>query len=157
MKVYVWRLCDAWFCILPPVSSGGFRLWLNQRDATKRRFVKLDGLAPGYWQFMSEELEPLRKKLFSLCHTEGWEIVYEEPPPEYFINNSEESVNAPVSAADASLYIRLHVTPCAPKEVIDAAYKALQRKYHPDRGGDIEKSKEVNKAKEEIYIKRGYK
>jgi hypothetical protein len=41
----------------------------------------------------------------------------------------------------------LGVLPDAPLEVIDAAYRALAKKHHPDRGtGDTEKMQEINAA-----------
>ena len=43
-------------------------------------------------------------------------------------------------------FAALFVTPSAPFEVIEAAYKALARLYHPDNGGDTAKMQEVNAA-----------
>jgi hypothetical protein len=47
-------------------------------------------------------------------------------------------------------HAKLYVTPEAPPEVIRAAYKALAMLYHPDRGGDGVKMREVNEAFESL-------
>jgi serine/threonine protein kinase len=46
----------------------------------------------------------------------------------------------------ADYYARLHVHPKARKEVIEAAYKALARVYHPDAGGNEEMFKAIGEA-----------
>lgn len=43
-------------------------------------------------------------------------------------------------------YANLQVSPDAEPEVIEKAYKALMLKYHPDRGGDEEKTKNITAA-----------
>lgn len=45
-----------------------------------------------------------------------------------------------------SYYATLKVSRDAPPEVIQAAYKALARKHHPDTGGDSDSMREINKA-----------
>jgi DnaJ domain len=40
----------------------------------------------------------------------------------------------------------LHVMPSAPPGVIHAAYQALAKVHHPDRGGDLERMKVINQA-----------
>ena len=40
----------------------------------------------------------------------------------------------------------LYVTPDAPKEVIQAAYRALAKKFHPDLGGDTAIMEKINVA-----------
>ena len=45
-------------------------------------------------------------------------------------------------------YEVLGVQSTSEQEVIDAAYKALMRKYHPDRAGDNERSQQINAAYE---------
>lgn len=53
-----------------------------------------------------------------------------------------------------SPYTVLHVLPTAPPEVIDAAYRALAKLYHPDRvGGSNEKMKELNMAYDKVKVK----
>jgi DnaJ-class molecular chaperone len=49
-----------------------------------------------------------------------------------------------------SPYSVLYVSPDAPQEVIQAAYRALANLYHPDRGGNPEKMKALNIAFQEI-------
>jgi hypothetical protein len=44
----------------------------------------------------------------------------------------------------------------APKEVFDAVYRSLANIYHPDKGGDEEKQKELNLIKEEVYKKKNW-
>lgn len=40
----------------------------------------------------------------------------------------------------------LYIQPDAPREVVEAAYRALSKKYHPDRGGNEVSMKELNDA-----------
>lgn len=51
----------------------------------------------------------------------------------------------------AQAWHELWLTPGAPREVVDAAYKALARMYHPDTGrDDPEAMLRVNKAYREV-------
>lgn len=43
----------------------------------------------------------------------------------------------------------LYVQPDAPQEVTEAAYRALSKINHPDRGGSTEKMKQINAAVEQ--------
>lgn len=45
---------------------------------------------------------------------------------------------------------RLFVTADAPQEVVTAAYRALAKMHHPDKGGDEEEFKAIDKAYKEI-------
>ena len=47
-------------------------------------------------------------------------------------------------------YRALHLLPSAPPEVAKAAYRALARIYHPDRGGDALAMQRVNIAWESL-------
>ena len=42
----------------------------------------------------------------------------------------------------------LHLLPTAPQSVIKAAYQALAKIHHPDRGGSVETMKKINEAYE---------
>lgn len=55
---------------------------------------------------------------------------------------------------DTSFYDDLFITSEAPPEVIDAAYRALVKKYHPDTGGSAEDMKRINIAYETLRSKR---
>ncbi len=50
---------------------------------------------------------------------------------------------------EAALVV-LHLRPTAPPELIDAAYKALARLHHPDRGGDTATMQRLNRAADQI-------
>jgi curved DNA-binding protein CbpA len=58
--------------------------------------------------------------------------------------------NAGLRASDHSVYAVLGVRPDAPAEVVEAAYKALAKKYHPDRGGSLETMRQLNWARDQI-------
>ncbi len=45
-------------------------------------------------------------------------------------------------------YEILQVSPHACKEVIEAAYRALQKQFHPDTGGNEELARALNQARE---------
>ncbi len=62
--------------------------------------------------------------------------------------NKREVVVVPKDTASA--HEVLFILPDAPREVIDAAYKALARMHHPDQGGDEEKMQRINRAYEEL-------
>lgn len=55
---------------------------------------------------------------------------------------------AQVTATDA--WGKLFLINGAPIEVIQAVYRVLAKKYHPDHGGDVEKMKTVNTAYKEL-------
>ncbi len=52
------------------------------------------------------------------------------------------------SPSVASPYRILFVTEDAPTEVVIAAYRALSKLHHPDRGGDLTAMQELNRAYE---------
>lgn len=51
----------------------------------------------------------------------------------------------------SNLYERLQVIPRAEPEVLQAAYKALMLKYHPDKTGDEKIARQLNEAKETLF------
>lgn len=51
-------------------------------------------------------------------------------------------------AAQPNYYEILQVSPDATTEVIEAAYRALQKRYHPDAGGNERIAKLLNEARE---------
>lgn len=50
-------------------------------------------------------------------------------------------------------YLALYLQATAPWEVVQAAYKALAFKYHPDRGGSVEDFRKIQEAFEELEEK----
>ena len=54
-------------------------------------------------------------------------------------------------------YEILEVRPDAAIEVIEAAYRALAKRLHPDAGGSVEAMQELNQAFERIKEERGVK
>jgi len=53
-----------------------------------------------------------------------------------------------------SPYAALYVTEDAPDEVVQAAYRALAKKHHPDVGGDADSFRRIREAFEEISSTR---
>ncbi len=51
-------------------------------------------------------------------------------------------------------YIVLGLMPSAPDEVVDAAYRAMAKKYHSDKGGSDQEMARINKAYEQIKEQR---
>lgn len=51
---------------------------------------------------------------------------------------------------DDDPYRKLHLLPSAPPEIAKAAYRALARIHHPDRGGSHEAMQRINTAWESI-------
>lgn len=52
--------------------------------------------------------------------------------------------------ASTASYAALGLAPGAERSTIDAAYRALMKRYHPDLGGDPAKAAEINRAYAEI-------
>jgi hypothetical protein len=79
------------------------------------------------------------------------------PPP--------EPAPAPESQADPLLadpwttpWAALRVLPGAPREVVDAAYRALVKLHHPDlNGGDGEQMKRINDARDRVFALEGWR
>jgi len=53
-----------------------------------------------------------------------------------------------VAKSPGNLYDLLEVSPRARTSVIDAAYKALVKEYHPDKGGDVRVATSLNNARD---------
>jgi len=51
---------------------------------------------------------------------------------------------------DLDPYALLGIRPSAPDEVVDAAFKALAKKFHPDRGGDTKMMAQLAAAYQNI-------
>jgi len=49
----------------------------------------------------------------------------------------------------------LYVSPQAPLEVIEAAFRALAKQYHPDRGGSTVQMQRLNLAREQLLHRNG--
>jgi DnaJ-domain-containing protein 1 len=49
----------------------------------------------------------------------------------------------------------LYVSPQAPPEVIEAAFRALAKQYHPDRGGSTAQMQRLNLAREQLLSRNG--
>jgi hypothetical protein len=65
--------------------------------------------------------------------------------------------NSSIRRADAgNIVSSLHISKDAPREVIEAVYKALTRLHHPDKGGSEEKMKEINAARDQLFKERGW-
>ena len=50
----------------------------------------------------------------------------------------------------ATSWSELWLKPGAPREVIDAVYRVLARRYHPESGGDPEAMQRLNAAYKQI-------
>jgi len=64
--------------------------------------------------------------------------------------NKKEEAQKPPPTQPKSHHETLCVTRTAPKEVIQAAYRALARIHHPDAGGNLKKMQEINAAWEAL-------
>ncbi|MEE9277216.1 MAG: J domain-containing protein [Dehalococcoidia bacterium] len=58
-----------------------------------------------------------------------------------------------LTAPNMEAYEELFLLPAAPREVVEAAYRALARLYHPDRGGDHKRMARINAARATIVDK----
>ena len=145
---YIWNEKPGWIGVRPPpLASSIWRAWLARQDASLRRFVS--DPAPGYW-LIKEEAHRAVVDRFGVL---GWGYEKRRPP---FLDGSTKEPGGSAAAPVSDSYAVLFLLEGAPKEVVDAAYKALQLKSHSDRGGDEDRSKEINIAKDEIYKARGW-
>jgi len=69
--------------------------------------------------------------------------------PDAHIENAPGPHLATVSDHDSE-YLTLFVIPAAPPEVVKAAYRALSKLYHPDKGGDVTVMQRINEAYERL-------
>lgn len=67
------------------------------------------------------------------------------PPP-----NGQQFPPKAVPLAPSEPWATLHLLPSAPPEVIQAAFRALARLHHPDRGGNEETMRKINNAWEQL-------
>lgn len=74
-------------------------------------------------------------------HTERREEPRAAPPP---------PPPPPPRMGAAEPWASLHLLPSAPREVVDAAYKALARLHHPDLGGSTAAMQRVNDAYQKL-------
>ncbi len=80
-----------------------------------------------WWVFREEVMD----QVLALAYIHVGRVVHVEPDEE----------EAPVEA-----YAELHLLPTAPPAVVAAAYKALAKLAHPDKGGDKVKMQRINQA-----------
>lgn len=59
-------------------------------------------------------------------------------------------LNFPVQDTATDAWGKLYLVQGAPIELIQAAYRVLAKKHHPDTGGDPEKMKQINVAYKEL-------
>jgi len=65
--------------------------------------------------------------------------------PDALVENAPGPHVATVSDYESE-YLTLFVIPAAPPEVVKAAYRALSKLYHPDKGGDTTTMQRINEA-----------
>ncbi len=64
---------------------------------------------------------------------------------EYSRQSRTHRTDAPPSGGN-DYFATLHLRPTAPPELIDAAYRTLAKRFHPDRGGDTATMQQLNGA-----------
>jgi len=134
------RLPDSWTAFRVPFD----RAWINAVKLSvpppSRRWVpsqKEWEIAPGY----ARHIVALTIKTFSYCIDADRVGGTGDRP----------GGSSPVqSRRDGDHYATLHLTPSAPAAVVAAAYKALSRLHHPDRGGDHEAMLALNDAYQKL-------
>lgn len=70
----------------------------------------------------------------------------EEPRKRKRWRRSQSAHAEPGDLDRGEAYRRLHLLPSAPPEVIKAAWVALAKIHHPDRGGNVERMQAINEA-----------
>ncbi len=116
----------------------------RRRSRSVREFITAS--AADFARFILEELE---REFLRTDQAQGRRRPHAVAPP------SPSSAYGP--------YSLLGVLPSAPREVVEAAYRALALKYHPDRIGHIGRVEgaeimvKLNQAIEHIRRERGWK
>lgn len=89
-------------------------------------------------------------------HFPGVELKVAEAAAELIRKKYESGVNyrSPKAPVSWGPYKELYLDEDAPDCVVNAAYKALARMYHPDLGGDTEIMSRINRAYEAIQTLR---
>jgi hypothetical protein len=136
----------------------------------------ISGLSPGLVEELHDELqaiEPLTRKdtsakerllnvILAAKRFHMWKERMRRAqrswvPPELLRRHWESSIN-PFEYSLKKHFAILEITSDATREEVVKAWRALAQRYHPDTGhGDEEIMKTVNKAKEQIFIVRGWK
>jgi hypothetical protein len=90
----------------------------------------------------------------------AWEADMRHVIDEFYDLSLESSVDAVGAPQEEVKKIpdwdrrKLYVTDDAPAEVVDAAYKALVKVHHPDKGGSADRMSEINVAYDKVRSKR---
>lgn len=149
-----------WICVKPPFNQDPYWTVFVQRLPMQQRRYVPEGL---YWMFSPVLKSALLQRLTSA----GWQVNCCRPPE---LRGRKKGIGATDFAemqnilngmiaeereSGASHFVKLHLLPSAPKEVVRAAYKAMIKPIHPDmprnKGGDEEKFKELTEAKDIIF------
>jgi hypothetical protein len=91
-----------------------------------------------------------------LARDENWKLRSEML--ELRLNSINRGFRHTYSGPTPQLIPLFYLSKDAPKEVFDAVYKALARKYHPDTGnGSQELMKQLNDIKDQVYSAKAWK
>jgi hypothetical protein len=91
-----------------------------------------------------------------LARDENWKLRSEML--ELRLNNINRGGRYTYSGPTPQLIPLFYLSKDAPKEVFDAVYKTLARKYHPDTGnGSQELMKQLNDIKDQVYSAKAWK
>lgn len=137
---YIWSEENGSVGVYPPgLYNPMWRVWLERQDARKRFFIQEP--PPGFWRLSQELMPSLQRRCIEL----SW-VVYNRKPS-FLLNSSPQKRDA---------FEVFFLLPTAPKEVVDAAYRALIKRCHTDVGGDGEMAVRYNNARDEIYKQKGW-
>lgn len=136
-----------------PRSSGHGRKIASLRYLPSGLFIQLE--VPYHKQF-NETLKtslPSKKRIWD-NNDKAWYIVKDQFDKLVYILNQyfDETIllDFPPTDVATDVYSKLYLIEGAPLEVIQASYRALALKYHPDRGGNEEIMAGINVAYKEL-------
>jgi DnaJ-domain-containing protein 1 len=99
---------------------------------------------------VERRLEELEQDFTALEHPDRELSAENRQLHEFLAQAIDAQISAIVDGTPASMgqdpYAILGVTQTAPREVIEAAYRALARMYHPDKGGSTAAMQRINQA-----------
>jgi hypothetical protein len=87
------------------------------------------------------------------ANTEDWRSLWEDLFGQHTWTGGGQA--PPMPGRGGNAYQELFVQSNAPWEVIEAAYRALAKLHHPDRGGDTARMQGINAAYDKIKQLRG--
>lgn len=129
----------------------GGKLLITVRHGMKPTMRKFD-TPTGHWLVHYSQIF----FIVASARVYGYEVEYGTLPTAWQMKAAGARVIVdPPPPREEPPFGKLFITEDAPMEVVQAAYRALAKKHHPDAGGSTEKFQEIDGAYRRILTLRG--